>query len=578
MQTIRMRTIRLIILFVVLLAGVGLIAATAGDQPAWAQGSNLLQNPGFEGGFYAFNPADFPWLALYGSQREDCKTSDGQYLQCNTAQVPAGWIPWWISQSEEDPDWKNRMPEYKPATAPFLNRIHSGSAAAQYFTFHSTHTAGLLQVVDVPQNASVRFSIWGQAWSSASDTDYSDFPTPVNMRIGIDPTGGTNPYNPAIVWSGYKQPYDSYQQFVVEAQAQGTQVTVFTISSPDEARKHNDVYWDDAELVVIGQAAPPPADDGDTGDTGDTGNTDAGSGGTAADAPPPSSSIGPTATPDAEGVIYAEVQQGDSFWSIAARHGLSIDEIYELNDAGEGDFVQPGQMLIVGYAEPATTEEEETETEAAGEGESEGEDEAAAEEEAALAAEDEPTATATPVPPTPTPEPRGGEICLKAFVDANQNGQHDAGERLKSAVAFTISNGEAVVSNYVTDGASEPYCITGLDAGNYQVTRSTTEGEVLTTSGDWSASVSNGGTQTLESGSYIDEARLDSNDGENEIAAATENDTSEAAAAVANAATAENGEAEGGFARIIVIAAVVVAVLLLVGVLVIILSARRSTA
>ena len=561
-----MRTTRLIILFVALLAGIGLVAATSGDQPAWAQGGNLLQNPGFEGGFYTFDPADYTWLALYASQREDCKTSDGQYLQCNTAQVPAGWIPWWISQSADDPDWKNRMPEYKPATAPFLNRIHSGSAAAQYFTFHSTHTAGLLQVVDVPQNASVRFSIWGQAWSSASDTDYSDFPTPVNMRIGIDPTGSTNPYNPAIVWSDYKQPYDSYQQFVVEAQAQGTQVTVFTISSPDEARKHNDIYWDDAELVVLGQAAPPPADDGNTGDAG---NTDTSSGESAAVAPPPSA-IGPTATPDAEGVIYAEVQSGDSFWSIAARHGLTLDEIYELNDAGDGDFVQEGQMLIVGYAEPSG---EESEAETAEEGESE----AAAEGEAAMAAEEEPTATPTPAPPTPTPEPSGGEICLKAFVDTNQNGQHDAGERLKPAVAFTISNGEAVVSNYVTDGSSEPYCITGLDPGNYEVTRSSTEAEVLTTNRDWSASVSNGSSQTFEFGSYVDEARLASNNDETAVAAATENDGSEAAAVVASAATAENGEAEGGFARFIVIAAVVVAVLLLVGVLVIILSARRST-
>lgn len=575
MRTIGMRTIRLIILFVALVAGIGLIAASAGEQPAWAQGGNLLQNPGFEGGFYTFNPDNFTWLALYGSQREDCKTADGQYLQCNTAQVPVNWIPWWISQSEEDPDWKNRMPEYKPATAPYLNRIHSGSAAAQYFTFHSTHTAGLLQVVDVPQNASVRFSIWGQAWSSASDTDYSDFPTAVNMRIGIDPTGGTNPYGQAIVWSDYKQPYDSYQQFVVEAQAQGAQVTVFTISSPDEARKHNDIYWDDAELVVIGQAPPPPpADDGG----GDTGDADAGSGDTAAEAPPPSASIGPTATPDAEGVIYAEVQSGDSFWSIAARHGLSLDEIYELNDAGEGDFVQEGQLLIVGYAEPSGAEEGEAVTETAAEGESgeEGEGDGA-ESEAALAAEEEPAATPTPVPPTPTPEPSGGEICLKAFVDANQNGQHDAGESLKQAVAFTISDGEAVVSNYVTDGASEPYCITGLDPGNYEVTRSTTEGEVLTTSGDWSASVSNGSSQTFEFGSYVDEARPTNEESEVAMASESDGSESEAAAAVANAATAENGEEDGGFARIIVIAAVVVAVLLLVGVLVIILSARRST-
>jgi hypothetical protein len=168
------RTTILAVLLLALLASAGL--ATSG-QPAFAQGGNLLQNPGFEGGVYTFDPDDFTWLALYPSQREDCKMDNGVYLPCNTAQTPEGWIPWWISQTESDPDWKNRMPEYKPADPPFMNRIHSGQRAAQYFTFHGTHTAGLLQVVTVPANAQIRFSIWGQAWSSASDEVFSDFPT-----------------------------------------------------------------------------------------------------------------------------------------------------------------------------------------------------------------------------------------------------------------------------------------------------------------------------------------------------------------------------------------------------------------
>ena len=241
-----MRSTRTLFLAVLFLAGLGLIYGPATERPVLAQGGNLLENPGFEGGVYTFVPDEYSWLALYPSQREDCKLDTGVYMPCNTAQTPVGWVPWWISQSDEDPDWKNRMPEYKPADPPFTNRIHSGNRAAQYFTFHGTHTAGLLQVVTVPANAMLRFSIWGQAWSSASDEVFSDFPTTVNMRIGIDPTGGTNPYSPAIVWSAYNQPYDAYQQFTVEAQAQGTTVTVFTISAPDEARKHNDIYWDDA--------------------------------------------------------------------------------------------------------------------------------------------------------------------------------------------------------------------------------------------------------------------------------------------------------------------------------------------
>jgi hypothetical protein len=50
----------------------------------------------------------------------------------------------------------------------------------------------------VPANAQLRFSIWGQAWSTIDDSTFSNQPTTVNMRIGIDPTGGTNPYSPAI--------------------------------------------------------------------------------------------------------------------------------------------------------------------------------------------------------------------------------------------------------------------------------------------------------------------------------------------------------------------------------------------
>jgi LysM repeat protein len=538
-----MRSTRMI-LAVLLLSLIALAGLALADQPALAQGGNLLQNPSFEGGVYTFDPDNFTWLALYGSQREDCKMDNGAYLPCNTAQTPDGWIPWWISQTENDEAWKNRMPEYKPADPPFMNRIRSGQRAAQYFTFHGTHTAGLLQVVTVPANARVRFSIWGQAWSSASDETFSDFPTTVNMRIGIEPTGSTNPYSPNMVWSDYKQPYDAYQQFVVEAQAQGTSVTVFTISAPDEARKHNDIYWDDAELVVIGAgSAPTAAATTAAGSTPVAGATTAAS---SVAAVAPASQLGPTSTPDADGNIYYTVGEGDSFWSIAARHGLSLQEIYDLNNAGEGDFISVGDRLVVGQAAPPTPEpEEEAETEAGA----------------------SPTATATPPLPTATSPPPKGEICLKAFVDENRNGLHDPDEPLKASVAFTIASDDEVHSNYVTTGTAEPYCITGLDAGSYQITRSTAPGEVLTTNGDWNVSLAAGTAQHFEFGSYQDDEA---------IAMADTTSARELGAGSLEAEVEETVVEEGGVTRVLVIAAVVIAVLLLVGVLVVILSARRA--
>jgi LysM repeat protein len=457
------------------------------------------------------------------------------------------------------------MPEYKPADPPFTNRIHSGNRAAQYFTFHGTHTAGLLQVVTVPANAQVRFSIWGQAWSSASDETFSDFPTTVNMRMGIDPTGSTNPYNPAIVWSDYKQPYDAYQQFTVQAQAQGTSVTVFTISAPDEARKHNDIYWDDAELVVVGAGAAAAATTAPVATL--AGGTPAAT--TAAVAAAPAAQLGPTSTPDAEGVIYAEVGPGDSYWSIAARHGLTIDQIYALNNVEAGAVVQPGDMLIVGRATPEeAAADDDEETEAAGtpgaEGTSAAEGTPGAADEEDTSATTTPERTPTPPRPTATAAPQKGEICLKAFVDENRNGLHDPDEPLKPAVAFTISSGDDVFSNYVTTGTDEPYCITGLDPGSYKITRSVASDEVLTTNGDWSVSLAAGTAQQFEFGSYEDEAGALTNS-ESQVDAGEQSEQESAEAAP-----------EGGVTRILVIAAVVVAVLLLVGVLVVVLSARRA--
>lgn len=538
-----MRTTKFILLVTVVVAGFMLLAPSVMERTALAQGENLIENPGFENGVYTFDPADYSWLALYESQRESCKF-DGSYVQCNTAQTPVEWIPWWVTATAEDPAWKNRMPEYKTAEAPYLDRVHSGNRAAQYFSFHSTHTAGLLQIVEVADNANLRFSIWGQAWSSATDETFSDYPTPVDMRIGIDPTGGTNPASQTIVWSDYYQPYDSYQQLTVEAQAAGDTVTIFLYSSPDEARKHNDIYWDDAELVVTSTNVVQSEE---------TANKVA---------PPSQTDPDPTATPDAEGVIYYEVQEGDSFWSVAARHGITLEQIYEWNDAEEGDFVRVGQLLIVGYSDDATPEATE-DPDATADPDTEDDTDATA------TAESEGTPTPPPTE-TPTEMPRSGEICLGAYVDDNQNGQRDAGEELKASVAFTISSGEAVVSNYVTDGSSEPYCITGLESGDYRVTRSTTGGEVLTNPGEWALSLAAGSSETLEFGSYVDA----------EAAPAVTTEPEEGSASLSGEESTETDPAEtgeGGITRIILIAAVVIAVLLLVGVLVIVLSVRRST-
>lgn len=556
-----MRIIRLIPIVLVVLLSLSVFAFSGGDSAA-AQGTNLLVNPSFEGGYNSYVP-ETP------QEQADCPVG-----VCTTAQMPHGWKPWWVKERPSDVN-----PEYKPAE--FGNRIRSGTRAAQYFSFWKTHKAGLRQTVTVPENAVVTFTIWGFAWMNELDESCcSDGSATPNMQIGIDPTGGTNPFNPAIVWSGFQQPKDAYALFSVEAQAQGSRVTVFTYSAPSPnphnaefGLKHNDVYWDDASLTTSGGAppAPPPASNPPQGQNTTTTNTQP-------SAPVANSNplaVPPTSTPDAEGVIYSVVQSGDSLWSIAARAGLTLDEILELNNLSQDDFINVGDRLIIGYGdsqvEAAAAEDEAAESEPAEE----------TQEEAAT----EPTATPEAAP-TEAVEAAEVEIeeaeveekelqaslCLLAYDDTNQNGDRDEDEPLRSAVAFTISDVDKVVSNYVTDGASEPFCIEGLAPGNYQITRSVASGEVVTTEKDQSLALQDGESRSLEFGSYQDSnavAQLQSPNSATDGGSAAGNNLSGSAV--------EAQQDDGGGLGAVFIIAVVIAVLLLVGVVVIILSARRAT-
>ena len=227
-----MRTLRILgVLAVAAIVLATLPVRSIHAAPAAQQ--NLLQNPSFDGSFT-------------------------QFAHFSTAIVADKWLPWWREQGGDDEAWKNRMPEYKPA-APYQNRIHSGGNAQQYFTYYGTHIGGIYQTAaGIAPGSRLRYTIWGQAWAGGgNDPDKSEGGGPMHMRIGIDPTGGTNPWASSVVWSGEQNPLDQWSSFSVEAVARANQATVFTWSTPDYPTQHNDVYWDDASLTVIVPPATP---------------------------------------------------------------------------------------------------------------------------------------------------------------------------------------------------------------------------------------------------------------------------------------------------------------------------------
>jgi hypothetical protein len=191
-----------------------------------AGGQNLLLNPSFEGEYKPF----------------------GAIRELNHA---PNWFPWWQDSGG------NFRPEYKPAeisTAP--NRIHSGNQSQQYFKSFGQFKAGLFQsAFNIPAGSRIQFSAFGQAWSCQEFSTCSDGssvnPANMLMRVGIDPTGDTNWMADTIIWSPYFNPLDSWQIACVEAVAERDIVTVYLWASPDGPRQNQDVYWDDASLVVV---------------------------------------------------------------------------------------------------------------------------------------------------------------------------------------------------------------------------------------------------------------------------------------------------------------------------------------
>lgn len=191
-----------------------------------ANGQNILVNPSFEGQFVSY----------------------GAFMELNHAPP---WIPWWRDGEN------NQRPEFKPAEVGIAaNRVHSGNTAQQYFKSFGMFKAGVQQsVLNVPVGSHLQFSAHGQAWSCeefSMCTDGSSVnPSNMFMRVGIDPKGGTDPFSNAIIWSAYFNPLDQYQIACVEATSEAEVVTVFLWASPDGPRQNQDVYWDDASLVLL---------------------------------------------------------------------------------------------------------------------------------------------------------------------------------------------------------------------------------------------------------------------------------------------------------------------------------------
>ncbi|MEP7289891.1 MAG: LysM peptidoglycan-binding domain-containing protein [Chloroflexota bacterium] len=355
-------------LLLLAVAGLMIISVVGGLSAhfATAQGTNLLQNGGFEGTYAPFQGDSSRLLA-------------------------PGWSAWNVAQKSTDPSFFNATPEYRTAANP--RRIRSGSAAQEFFTFFGTHTGGVFQRVGTTAGTTLQFSVWVNVWStSLDDINLSEQPGRVRIRAGIDPLGGTDGTSPNIVWKEAPELYDQYQQVTVDATAGSSFVTVFVESQPKDPVKNNNVYVDDASLVATGTVsvttaptavsvlptnttaplpttaglptntpAPIPTREGTIVATVAPSDTPPGFSPT--DTPtsqPPSSGTEtpmPTFTPTVSGgtsTVTYTVVPGDSLSAIATRFNSTPELIAAANGLNASGLIFVGQTLIIPVLAPPT--------------------------------------------------------------------------------------------------------------------------------------------------------------------------------------------------------------------------------
>lgn len=242
---------------------------------------SLLVNGGFE----------TDWGEEMSHRVKVCPVDGPPYVtELGPIHTPPGWLAWFRHDPGvwDQPEINDMFTAGEDVKA---YRVRSGERCARLFTFFRKHDAGFMQQVVVEPNTPLTLTAYAHAWSNHPIEGHEDCKDdghcsagvgwgghfllpddvpPLNgdpwndavgnfaFMLGIDPTGGTDPFADTVEWGTKAYIYNQYHQVPsVRTMAEAQTVTVFLRSTTLWPFKHNDAHWDDVELLGVRGATPP---------------------------------------------------------------------------------------------------------------------------------------------------------------------------------------------------------------------------------------------------------------------------------------------------------------------------------
>ena len=194
----------------------------------------ILNNGGFEGGFRGWGP--------------------------NDSQIPNGWEPFVIQDPSAPPQFKDSA-----AFGGFVERL-DGEHCLVIWSHWVPFDAGIYQQVgNVTPGTAYQVQVeWAPMQSYNAEEGGKQKGDFLGRVVGIDPTGGTDPNSPNIVWSQelWKEKRVAKDYLRISAVAQSNTITVFLRAKNPQPHGQDQVFFDVVSLVVdpTQPTAPPPTD------------------------------------------------------------------------------------------------------------------------------------------------------------------------------------------------------------------------------------------------------------------------------------------------------------------------------